>query len=172
MRYTVIKEGLVMEKFDSYNDEKFPICKFGPGGEYCQDWPTGAFSVSDPLGKVLGVIAKIIGAATDAMAAGKNECEDELVLQDAGQIFNMEDEFGTDMSDASVAAADAVAAAHRKLAQEPMLFDNHTGAGHVAGHKSNNRIRARRGAKRKRAPFGTMWQGSLFEHYGQSAQIA
>jgi hypothetical protein len=165
-------EGLIMEKFDSYNDKKFPVCKFGPGGEYCEDWPMGAVSVSDPLGKVLGVIAKIIGAVTNELTAGENEFENELVLQDAGHILNMEDEFGTDMSDASVAATNAVAAADRKLAQEPMLFDNHTGTGHVAGHKSNNRVRARRGAKRKRAPFGTMWQGSLFEHYGQSTQVA
>lgn len=151
-----------MEKFDRYNDdEKFPVCKFGPGGEYCDDWPMDAFSVSDPLGKVLGAIAKIIGIS-----------EKNLVLQDAEQLISLEDEFGTDMSDASFSSADAVATADRKLAREPMLFDNHTGAGHVAGHKSNNRVRARRGAKRKRPAFGTMWQGSLFEHYGQSAQVA
>jgi len=150
-----------MEKFDRYGDEKFPVCKFGPGGEYCDDWPMGAMSVSDPLGKVLGAIAKIIGIS-----------EKNLVLSDAEQLINMEDEFGTDMSDASVAATNAVAAAHRKLAKEPMLFDNNTGVGNVAGHKSNNRVRARRGAKRKRPAFGTVRQGSLFEHYGQSVQVA
>ena len=162
-----------MDKFDSYNnDEKFPVCRFGPGGEFCEDWPMGVIGVSNPLGKVLGAIAKIIGVVTDGLAAGKNECENALVLPDAGQILNMEDEFGTDMSDASVAAANAVAKADRKLAQDPMLFDNHTGTGNIAGHKSNNRIRARRGAKRKRPSFGTVWQGSLFEHYGQSTQVA
>ena len=151
-----------MEKFDRYNDdEKFPVCKFGPGGEFCDDWPMGSFSVSDPLGKVLGAIAKIIGIS-----------EKNLVLPDAEQLINMEDEFGTDMSDSFVASADAVVKADSKLAKEPMLFDNNSGTGNLAGHKSNNRVRARRGVKRKRPSFRTMWQGSLFEHYGQSSQVA
>jgi hypothetical protein len=162
-----------MKNFDNYNDdEKFPVCRFGPGGEYCDDWPVGAVGVSDPLGKVLGAIAKIIGAVTDELTAGKNESENGLVLPDAGQILYMEDDFGTIMSDSSDTSTNAVAKADRKLACEPMLFDNHTGTGDIAGNKSNNRVRARRGAKRKRASFRTVWQGSLFEPHSQSAQVA
>ena len=162
-----------MAKFNNYyNGKNSPVCRFGPGGEFSYDWPMEKSSCPDPLGKVLQAIAKIIGTVTDELLTSRNEYENALALPDAGQIINMEDKIGSDMSDKSDAATDADAKADRKLAKEPMLFDNDTGIGNIAGNKQTNRVRARRGIKRKRPSFGTVRQGSLFEHYSQSAKVA
>ena len=48
------------------NESNVPLCRFGPGGDFVEDWPERAPEpvepAADPLRKVLSTIARMIGA--------------------------------------------------------------------------------------------------------------
>ena len=85
---------------------------------------------------------------------------------------NMENKIDIDNSDESDATPASGLEANRHLQTQPMLFDNASGTGAVAGHKPNHSIRAHRRPKRKRPAFSRTWQGSLFEPHQQSSKVA
>ena len=163
-----------MDKFNRYFDEKdIPVCRFGPGGDFVADWPPREKLSADPISKVLETIAKIIGTViTPELLQRSNADRISIALTDIEQAENMEDKIDFNQSDKSDTKTVTSAQADRKLPQEPMLFDNNTGAGAIAGHKQNNSIRAHRRPKRKRVSFRTIRQGSLFEPYPQSSKVA
>ena len=95
-----------------------------------------------------------------------------LAINGAQLTADLENEIDIDKSIEFDAPSVAGLEADRQLQKEPLLFDNASGTGAIAGHKPADGIRARRGSKRKRSAFGTPWQGSLFEPYPQSAKVA
>ena len=163
-----------MDKFNRYFDENdIPVCRFGPGGDFVADWPPREKFPTDPISKILETIAKIIGTViTPELLQRSNADKINFALIDAEQILNTEDKIDFNQSDESDTKTVTSAQADRKLPQEPMLFDNDTGTGSIAGHKQNHGIRAHRRPKRKRTSFGTIRQGSLFEPYPQSSKVA
>jgi hypothetical protein len=164
-----------MDRFSKYFDENdTPVCRFGPGGDFVQDWPLRPRSrQTDPISKILETIAKIIGTViTPQLLQRSNADKISIALTDIEQAGNMEDKIDFNQSDKSDTKTDASAQTDRKLPQEPMLFDNNTGAGAIAGHKQNNGFRAHRRTKRKRVSFRTIRQGSLFEPYPESSKVA
>ena len=161
-----------------------PVCRFGPGGDFVADWPPrkklsadttlhSTLRSTSPISKVLETIAKIIGTVIAPELLQRNNADKiSIALTDIQQAENMEDKIDFNQSDKPDAQTVTSAQAYRKLPQEPMLFDNNTGAGTVAGHKQNNSIRAHRRPKRKRVSFGTIRQGSLFNLDSKSSKVA
>jgi hypothetical protein len=162
-----------MDKFNNFYSDDIPVCRFGPGGDFVADWPPREKLSANPIGKILETIAKIIGTViTPQLLQRSNANRISIALTDIEQVENMEDKIDFNQSDESDTKTVTSAQADRKLPQEPMLFDNNTGAGGIAGHKQNNSIRAHRRPKRKRTSFSTVRQGSLFEPYPQSSKVA
>jgi hypothetical protein len=172
-----------MDKFNRYFDEKdMPACRFGPGGDFFTDWPARVTKDSrQPIGSILAAIAKMLDTAITTELLQDSTIEKiNLAINSTQLTADMEDKFDVNKSiygeqgrtnepDAQTAPG---AQTCRKLSQEPMLFDNASGAGSIAGHKSNNGIRAHRRPKRKRIAFSASRQGSLFEPYTQSSKVA
>jgi hypothetical protein len=94
-----------------------------------------------------------------------------LAINGAQLTADLENEIDIDKSELNAPPV-ASLEADRQLQKEPLLFDNASGVGSIAGHKQADSIRARRGSKRKRSAFSSPWQGSLFESYPQSAKVA
>jgi hypothetical protein len=166
-----------MEKNKRFsNDENFPVCRFGPGGDFVQDyWPDKKLSQAPrrPIGSVLKAIAKMLDVViTEELLQNSTLEKINLAINGAQITADLENEIDIDKSDELNAPPVAGLEVNQHLQKEPMLFDNASGAGAIAGHKPADGIRARRGSKRKRSAFGTPWQGSLFESYPQSAKVA
>lgn len=164
-----------MDKFNRYFDEKdMPVCRFGPGGDFVQDWPAGAAKDSrQPISSILAVIAKMLDTAITTELLQNSTIEKiNLAIKNADLTVNMEDEIDVNKSDKPDAQTTPGTQTGRKLSEEPMLFDNDTGVVPVAGYKQNNCIRAHRRPKRKRTSFGASRQGSLFEPYPESSKVA
>ena len=166
------------------NDENFPVCRFGPGGDFVQDyWPDKKASKASrqPIGSLLKAIAKMLDVViTEELLQSSTIEKINLAINGAQLTADLENEIDinksvygeqgrTNESDASPVTG---LEANQHLQKEPMLFDNASGTGAVAGHKPTDGIRARRGTKRKRTAFSAPWQGSLFEPYAQSTKVA
>ncbi len=164
------------------NGENFPACRFGPGGDFVFDWPDKQVSkVShQPIGSVLKAIAKMLDVAITEELLQNSTLEKINLAINGETLTNTEDKIDVNKSiygeqgrtNEPDAPAIAGLEADRQLPKESMLFDNACGTVAIAGHKSNNRIRAHRRPKRKRPPFGTIRQGSLFEPYTESSKVA
>jgi hypothetical protein len=168
-----------MDKFNRYFDEKdMPVCRFGPGGDFVVDWPAPSAACAasvgaNPIGKVLETIAKIIGnVKTAELLKNSNTDEISFALTNIEKTENLEDVIDFNQSDEPDAQTAPGAQTGRKLSEEPMLFDNASGAGRPVRHKPVNGVRAHRRPKRKRASFSTVRQGSLFEPYPESSKVA
>ncbi len=158
------------------NDKNFPVCRFGPGGDFVQDyWPdkTESQAPRQPIGSLLKAIAKMLDAViTEELLQNSTIEKINLAINGAQLTADLENEIDIDKSIEFDAPSVAGLEADRQLQKEPLLFDNASGTGAIAGHKPTDGIRARRGSKRKRSAFSAPWQGSLFESYPQSAKVA
>jgi len=157
------------------SDDNLPLCRFGPGGEFVTNWSGKKVSKAShqPIGSVLKTIAQMLDMVITKELLQNSTIEKiNLAIQNTDLTVHTEnkiDYYKSNESDASTAPGSE---ADRQLQEEPMLFDNASGTCGPAGHKPNHSFRARRGAKRKRTSFSQSWQGSLFEHYDQSAKVA
>ena len=151
-------------------------CRFGPGGEFVQNWPSEEAKqttiTDNPIGRVLATIAEMIGATIEPNLFGE--------ITDPGNIevtINKksvtEDSKGADKQP-HLHHAPAVGCA--KVAWpnggQATLFADDRRAGRKTGRKSNYRIRAYRGTSRKRANQQIKGQGTLFEINGPSQTAA
>jgi|GEM_PF-3566838 len=168
-----------------YSDPNLPICRFGPGGDFVTDWPVGtAGKVSKasrrPIGTVLKAIAKMLDAVITEELLNSSTIEkinlaingESEISNFKSQISNMENKIDVNKSDESNASTTAGIEAGGQLQTQPMLFDNASGTGTIAGNKQNIHIRTHRRVKRKKTAFSQPWQGSLFESYSQSSKVA
>ena len=157
-----------------YDDETFPACRFGPGGDFVFDWPGKRLSkVSrQPIGSVLKAISKMLDTVITEELLQNSTLEKINRAVNGEMLINMEDKIDTGESNEPDAPAIAGLEACRKLPQKSMLFDNASGAVAIAGYKPNNSIRAHRRPKRKRIAFSPIRQGSLFEPYPESSKVA
>ena len=151
-------------------------CRFGPGGEFVQDWPgeeAKQTTITDnPIGRVLATIAEMIGATIEPNLFGE--------ITDPGNIevtINKksvtEDSTGADKQPH---LHHAPAAGCAKIAWpnggQATLFADDRRAGRKTRRKSNHRIRAYRGTSRKRANQQIEGQGTLFEVNSPSQSAA
>jgi hypothetical protein len=161
-----------------YSNENSPICRFGPGGDFVTDWPAStAGKVSKasrrPIGTVLKAIAKMLDAVITEELLNSSTIEKiNLAINGITLTPDLENKIDVNKSDESNASTTAGIEAGGQLQTQPMLFDNASGTGTIAGNKQNIHIRANRRVKRKKTAFSQPWQGSLFESYPQSSKVA
>jgi len=152
-----------MERF---SDNQFPLCRFGPGGEFVKDWPFGkSMPQENSLGDILRCIAEIINCTSQV-----NDQMVETILS-AGQKRDKTNDKDSPESQTDPKAA-RTAADNRKLSPQPMLFadDSRTGAADRA--KPKHRIRAYSATAKKRLSIRITGQGSLFESNFKSLKSA
>jgi hypothetical protein len=157
-----------MERFRQEN-KNAPLCKFGPGGDYVDEWDAPSEAVEHKethLGQVLNVIAEIIGATvqpeilTEIACALPVEGDSKASLPEKS---NNQETQADGPKHTSYPKAARNASASRKLSKEPMLFGDDWGTGGGTKHKPNHRLRTHRRASRKRPVGAVNGQGTLFE---------
>lgn len=161
-----------MDRFKNKMTE-VPLCKFGPGGDYTSELHTTTLQPlnpqdeqTSPLGKVLTVIAEIIGATVQPEVLTEIACAlptDQLIAKSHSQEKTQDVQSATKPTSGSHPKAITGASENWKLSTEPMLFSNDWGTGSDAQRKSNHRVRAHRRPSRKKITGGLHGQGSLFE---------
>ena len=154
------------------NEKNRPLCRFGPGGDFVSDWPAEALCQEQigigSLGKTLSRITEIIGAVIVPELIGQRK-EANILL---GNNFKESIESVHYTSGDNHAETTANAGANQTVSREPTLFGDDTGVSSPVRRKPNNRIRARRSVKKKSSASSCPWQGTLFETYNQSSQVA
>jgi len=155
-----------MNRFEKTKQD-IPLCKFGPGGDYVNSWSAPESPMPQerhsPLGKVLNLIAEILGAAVQPEILTEIACAlptEPLNLQTASrEKTENEPAYSHHTPPASYAAAG------KTSCTEAMLFGDDWGTGCGPAHQPDHRVRARRRTSRKR-PSGTFnRQGTLFDTY-------
>jgi hypothetical protein len=157
-----------------------PVCKFGPGGEFIQELSENAVLFKsqppeNPLGKVLEVIAGIIGVAVgpelliDQPQQQDNAPKEQIYKTKAEKTTyeHIQSEFGHHHSQTTGRAA-----GNRNVSGQPMLFADDGRTGPFAGCKSAHRIRTHRRASRKRHGRTVPRQGTLFTAYETGKKTA
>ena len=158
-----------MTEFDDFN---VPVCRFGPGGEYVKDWPAkkGQLPVpeSNPLGKVLALIADVIGTTVSGelmIQAGAVSETKADIEEPADNYLIPEKQSGAANrgENTNYAASTAGPKDSSRISAEPMLFADDSRSSGRAVHKPHHRIRAYRRAPRKRPARKIDTQATLFE---------
>ena len=163
-----------MTEFDEFD---VPVCRFGPGGDYINDWP-GAETQSpnqepNPLGKVLAMIADVMGTTVSG----------ELMIQDPAPLYiegptenhllrEKQSGAANKPDHTSNAPSTAGSKSDSRPAKESMLFADDSRSCSGAKHKPHHRIRAYRRTPRKRTPRRVEGQGTLFEVNGAGQSAA
>ena len=154
------------------NEKNIPLCRFGPGGDFVSDWPMEPLSQEQigigPIGKTLSKLAEIIGAVIAPELIG--QIKEANILQVNNLKENIESAHCT--SGDNHAETTSNAKANQTVSAEPILFGDDTGISSPVRRKPNNRVRTRRSVKRKSVAASRPWQGTLFETYGPSTQVA
>lgn len=161
-----------MDRFKTNMD--VPLCKFGPGGDFtCQyDSEKPALPPADgvsPLGKVLNLIAEVIGAAVQPEIFTEIACALPPVdVPNNADSISLSEETLLNEQTAPAPFADQPQTTpslktNRPLAGQPLLFSNDWRTGTGAQHKPGHRVRAHRRAPRKKPAPAIYRQGSLFE---------
>lgn len=158
-----------MNRFGKIKQD-IPLCKFGPGGDYVSSWsapePSKPQEEHSPLGKVLNLIAEILGAAVQPEILTEIACAlptEPLNPQTASrEKTKNEPAYSHNTPPASYTPSG------KTVCTEAMLFSDDWGIGCGPAHQSGHRIRTRRRTSRKR-PSGTFnRQGTLFDtHTGR-----
>lgn len=168
-----------MQTNNFYSDnDKNPLCRFGPGGEFVSDWPINESDLltenKNPLGRVLNSIANMIGATiipdfitviapTTAthLLTNQNRRIKEKTQSDSDKIFKTD--HAKTIADTKLAGS---------IPDQPTLFGDNSGTGTRTWNKQNYRIRTYRRAARKKPPLSRDWQGTLFETHKKRAKSA
>lgn len=133
-----------------------PLCKFGPGGDFVQelsenDALPGASIQENPLGKVLEIIAEMIGAAIgpelllDQPQQQDNGFNKQTFLAEKTKHENIQSGF-----DYYHTQAAGRIKGNRCVSNQAMLFADDGRVGTFSGRKTPHRIRAYRRTARKR----------------------
>ena len=154
-----------------------PICRFGPGGDYVDDWPLKIDYTpqidAGPIGKLLEHIACFMGVNVEGLNDIPNGSE--TIELSTKQVKNKDDikEPSHEPAMASNAQTNTNSANHSRYTEQPTLFYDSRPTRKSAGQKPKHSLRARRRTKRKRSSCqGSSWQGSLFETGPQSTKVA
>lgn len=167
-----------MERFNKSKND-IPLCKFGPGGDYVNEWKalpsTQSSNKESPLGQVLNAIAEIIGATVQPELLTEIACalppEPKKGVPEKNNLICQENkEDGYHQPDHSKTIPSPVPGG--KLSKEPLLFSNDWGVGGGLKYKSNHRVRTHRKASRKKAAGPFNGQGTLFETHKPGRKTA
>ncbi len=125
---------------------KIPLCKFGPGGQYQNDW-----SMSQPItGRSTSAIGKLLDIIAEM--AGLTEEPQPLTTK---QVINET----TQQANAKTAPNSASTG---RLSSQPTLFSDDIGIGSHSKARANNRLRTPRRTAKKRNVNRLQWQSTLF----------
>jgi hypothetical protein len=154
-----------------------PLFKLGPGGEFSyeiienQEKPVSE-TVSNPLLKVLEVIADLVGGSI----------QPELLMEDAlanlktpaQPVSEVENIAHENQSQSSHHHTQAVGSpsGNRKLSGQALLFADDGRTGRHTGRKPANGIRTYRRTARKKSGGAIQRQGSLFSPYAKGKKTA
>jgi len=151
-----------------------PLCRFGPGGDYTKDWPLRGEAVKreneNPIGKVLSVIADIIGATVspETLAEMQSQVDVEIKSYNIAKLEGSKVEQSKPDNPKTAGSSKR----HRPVRGQTMLFSDDRRDSARAKRKPHNRIRAYRRPSRKKASHQIEGQGTLFETYGASTTAA
>ncbi len=164
-------------RFDEFRD--YPLCRFGPGGDYVRNWPAKTTNPptansSNPLRKILNTIADIIGATidpnmlSDMTVEGPADCTSPVIINDSREE-KRDAADNPEHTDHPQAVGNTQT--HSEVQPQPMLFSDDRRTRTSRRRKSNHRIRAYRKPQKKKTPHKIEGQGTLFEidGIGQSA---
>ena len=158
------------------NDGGDSLCRFGPGGEFVHHWPgkeaKQAAITDNPIGRVLATIAEMIGATIEPNLFG--EITDPANIEDTINKKKVKENSTGASNQPNPHHAPTVGGTKVALANrgQTMLFADNRRTRRKTGRKSNHRIRAYRGASRKRPDQQVKGQGTLFEVNGPSQTAA
>ncbi len=132
-----------------------PLCKFGPGGEYQNDW-----SMSQPvtnrsssaIGKLLDIIAEMTGLTEEPQPLTKKQVINEAKQNNAKATSN--------------------STISGRLSSQPTLFSDDIGIGSPSKARANNRVRTHRRVTKKRAANSCRWESTLFGVDFSSSKLA
>ena len=161
-------------------DEQFePICRFGPGGDFVQNWPPATYQAGEtnqnPLSKVLASLSEIIAAMLGS-EPHSTEVSSTNIKTSPEQIRRRKErlEYAVTLNKADAPADPAPVTnikGNFKVQGQPMLFPDDWRAGRQTGHKPKHRVRAHRRTPKKRPAFAPSG-GTLFEANFKSAKTA
>jgi len=131
---------------DRFSDSQFPLCRFGPGGDFIKDWPFGKIVPKEnSLGRVLDCIAQIIG--------GMSQTNDETVETILSAAKKKDKANGKDSGKPKAdSKADRTIEDNCKPSPQPLLFADISRTGSANRTKPKHRIRAHSPAAKKRTP--------------------
>jgi hypothetical protein len=163
-----------MDRFNRKMDA--PLCKFGPGGDFTSQWDSqkpnlAALEGVSPIGKVLNLIAEVIGAAVQPEILTEIACAlppiDESQNNPNPTLSSQEIQTDGQTAIVRLCANQPQAVSRLKAGRTPagqsMLFSNDWRTGTDLKHKPGHRIRTHRRASRKKPVDTVHGQGSLFE---------
>ena len=137
-------------------DSTYPICKFGPGGDYVSDWPittnNSPATQKNPLTTFLTTLGDIIGATVKpeliaTITADKEKTLD--VIKKTNRTAN--------------APPDGSTKGNGTLKSQAMLFADDGRISTTPKHKPHHRIRTHRRVAKKKVHSRLQGQGTLFE---------
>ena len=176
-----------MTEFDEFD---VPVCRFGPGGDYINDWPGAKTQPPNqgpnPLSKVLAMIADVMGTTVSgelmiqeqtpfyiSMAGTPNKTQADIERPTDDHLLREKQSGAPNKPDhTSNAPSTTGSKSDSRPAAESMLFADDSRSCSGAKHKPHHRIRAYRRAPRKRTPRRVEGQGTLFEVNGAGQSAA
>jgi len=157
-------------------EHAWPLCKFGPGGDFVAVWEPQSSQRPGASARLLGSVAEALAAAFGLMYAGDDVSLSNSYRPDEPIACNMEklnDAIENSTACDSTDAASASASANDSpFSAELLLFPDLVRNGLRIRHQPKHRIRASRRAAKKGADFRIPKQGSLFEAQLARARIA
>lgn len=157
-----------MKRFNRTNKSS-PLCKFGPGGDFVDEWDAPSASPQhneSHLGQVLNVIAEIIGATVQPEILTEIACALPVKSDSKTPVLNklsIQEKTADGLQLVNHSQAARNTSTGGKLSKEPMLFSDDWGTGSSVKHKPNHRLRTHRRTARKKTAGAFNGQSTLFE---------
>jgi hypothetical protein len=164
-----------MEEY--YNQNKEPVCRFGPGGEYSFAWPDKEQDTAKYQSSLMNVLLTLRDILYATLSSGAEPnysiCESAV---NTNRIKLLEKGLTQYVPDSSEEKPHTPAIAniksHCQVSEQQLLFsdDSRISIGTVG--KQKHRIRTHRRAAKKRTSHSFTGEGSLFEPDFKSAKTA
>lgn len=140
-----------------------PLCKFGPGGEYVNNWNIGdqvpvTSKSSNSIGKLLDIIAEIAGLT-------------EYTKQESDNYGIVNDWEKNGKTSGSIAKAISCPIVNIQFSNQKTLFGDNSAGGKIFAGQQNNNIRTYRRSSGKRINRKVHRQIPLFETHQKGCFI-
>lgn len=167
-------------KMDINREKEFePLCRFGPGGDFINDWPGDYADLSklssNRLGRILNSLSEIIAAllSSEHIRPATAQIE-ERSLREAAAAQKEKTDYGSESesSTSDHTPPIRVIKSNSQLPGEPLLFADDWRISGTTANKPKHRIRTHHRTSRKRASIRLTRQGTFFESDFKGARTA